>query len=172
MNGSHINTHLASWVANVYPATHTAFTFPQTDNEVELANKVSLWPSVFALFTRGHKWSGGALTNNYYGDVTVRVVSQQSRVLRDFWEMRGGGRVLGPAKLTKTAAASASVCVTASVASAVWLQVTICMHVCPRSPHEHHSGLSHYKCLYVCVSVYAAVPTYICVCVFPSWKIK
>lgn len=60
----------------------------------------------------------------------VCVVPQQGRVRRDFWERRGGGRVLDPAKLTETVETNASVCVTASVVSAVWLQVTICMCVC------------------------------------------
>lgn len=128
----HLNTYQATWVVNVCQATHTGFTFLQTERKEELSNKILLQPLVFAFFTRGHEWSRSKQRGNYCDSVIVCVVSQQGRVQRDFWERRGAGRVLGPAKQTETVAASASVCVTASVVSAVWLQVTICMHVCPQ----------------------------------------
>ena len=110
------------------------FTLLQTESKGgKLANKILLRPLVFAVFIGGaHEWSRSKQRGNYCESVIVCVVSPQGRVQRDFWEKRGGGRVLGPAKQTKTVAASASVCVTASVVSAVWLQVTICMHVCPQ----------------------------------------
>lgn len=102
----------------------------------------------------------------------VCVVPQQGRVRRDFWERRGGGRVLDPAKLTETVETNASVCVTASVVSAVWLQVTICMCVCvcPQLLCEHHCGAQPLK-VFVCMCVYPAVPTHI-LCVCFSLKIK
>lgn len=128
----HLFTYQATWVANAFLATRTGFTFLQTEREAGLTNKLFLWPFTFTFFTRGHEWSRSKQRGNYYESVTVCVVSQQDRVQRDFWERRGGERVLGPAKQTKTVAPSANVCVTAIVVSAVWLQVTICMYVCPQ----------------------------------------
>lgn len=54
----HPNTHLATWVANVCPATHTELAFLQIENKAELANKISLQPLAFVFFTTGHEWSG------------------------------------------------------------------------------------------------------------------
>ena len=51
--------------------------------------------------------------------VCVWGVSPQGHVRRGFWERKGRGRVLGPAKPRETVATSASVFVTASVVSAV-----------------------------------------------------
>ena len=108
------------------------------------------------------------------------VVSQQGRVQRDSWERRGGGRALGPAKLTETVATNGSVCVTASVVSAVWLQVTIWVHVCLcacvcvcalGSHFEHHCGVSHKMCLCVCVFIHSCANIHLCV-FFLEDKIK
>lgn len=163
-----LNTHLATWVANVCPATHTEFTSLPIENKVELANKISLRLLPFVVFLR---WAmNGVSVNKWAISVTVWlcVVSQQGRVRRDFWEKRGGGRALGPAKLTETAATSASVCVTASVVSAVWLQVTICMHVCPQLSLWM---LLWVQLLKVFVCIHSCANIHLCV-FFPGKQIK
>uniref|UniRef100_G3P937 Ntl-dependent gene 5 n=1 Tax=Gasterosteus aculeatus TaxID=69293 RepID=G3P937_GASAC len=64
-------------------------------------------------------------------DWTGVLARLQGCVRIDFWERRAGGRVLGPARPTGTVATGASACVTASVGSAVWLQVGLVPGLCP-----------------------------------------
>jgi len=100
------------------------------------------------------------------------VVSQQGCVRIDCWERSAGGRVPGPAKLTETVATSASACVTASVVSAVWLQVTMCMHVCLQlSLGTLLWALPLQVCVCACVCVSKRSCANIHLCVF-SWKMK
>lgn len=96
------------------------------------------------------------------------MVSPQGCVRIDFWERRAGGRVLGPARPTGTVATGASACVTASVGSAVWLQVTICMHVCLESSPQ--TLLWTLVIETVCVSKRSCANTHPFVCVFKKIK--
>lgn len=144
--------------------TLNLLSFKQTTKQ-NWQTKSHLRPLLFADFTRGREWSRNKQRANYCSSVIVCFVSQQNRVRRDFWERRGGGCVLGPAKLTETAAASASVCVTASVVSAVWLQVTICMHVCPQSSLWTPLWAQSLK-VFVCLYTQLCQHTSVCVCVF------
>ncbi len=149
------------------PPTLNLLSFKQKTKQ-NWQTKSQLRPFVFAVFTRGHERSRSKQRHNYRDGVIVCVVSQQGRVRRDFWERRGKGRVLGPAKLTGTVATSASVCVTASVVSAVWLQVTICMHVCPQlslwTPLWAQS-LKVFVCGYTQLCQHTSVCVCVCVCV-------
>ena len=85
-------------------------------------------------------------------------IPRQGYVRKDFWERRGGGHVPGPANPMQTVATNASVCVTASVVSAVWLQVTISMHVCLQLSLKTIVGLAiKTVCMGVCISASANI---------------